>query len=448
VLRKDAVIKQKHTLSLPPMPPAVGVVWQRSWGYRLKRKLIPMYKIAIFLFKLLRMISLNPGYAMHINKSHSRRYDLDWLRLIAFATLIYYHTAIIFVPGKFPLIQSTDISDGLQWFVSVSHQFRLALLFFISGIGVSFAKRRRNNREFIIERSKRLLIPLGVGLLLVVPMIVYIEKLFIGDVSGNFFEFYTSFFTNGIYPKGHLSWHHLWFIVYLYLFCVLGLMVFPLFDNSANRISTRVKLAGHGVGLYGLIIVLFVFEVPLRVIFLGGTPNLITDWANFLHWFLIFLTGYIIASDLTMLRNAERLRYWSLFGAIVSTVLLYNIFYENFAVSIPSSAGDISIKYIAYCAVRMTMVWTTILTCLGFAARYLQFSTPALGYLNEAVYPLFILHLLFVVGLGFFAVQWEMELWIKYLIITTGTFTIVSVIYHLLIRPFNLMRLLFGVKPK
>ncbi len=62
----------------------------------------------------------------------TRRYDLDWLRLIAFGILIYFHTAIIFVPDGLPLVQNAESSEWMHRFVAFSSQFRLALLFMIS----------------------------------------------------------------------------------------------------------------------------------------------------------------------------------------------------------------------------------------------------------------------------------------------------------------------------
>ena len=94
------------------------------------------------------------------------------------------------------------------------------------------------------------------------------------------------------------------------------------------------------------------------------------------------------------------------------------------------------------------MAWCCLLSCLGFAGRYLQFSNPVLSYLNEAVYPLFILHLTFIAALGFEVVGLGWGIGQKYLFITTGTIVLVLGCYHFLIRPFNIMRLLFGVKPK
>jgi hypothetical protein len=64
---------------------------------------------------------------------NERRADLDWLRVIAFWLLIYFHAAIAFVPGGIPMIQNAEVSPVLQVMVGFLHEFRLALLFLISG---------------------------------------------------------------------------------------------------------------------------------------------------------------------------------------------------------------------------------------------------------------------------------------------------------------------------
>ncbi len=382
-----------------------------------------------------------PGESAMIN---SRRFDLDWLRIIAFGILIYFHTAIFFIPGGIPMIQNRETSEVLQNFVSISHQFRLALLFFISGVGVAFAKKRRSNREFLKERSRKLLIPLVVGILLVVPPMIYAEKLFLAEFTGSFIEFYPHFFTDGVYPAGNLTWHHFWFIVYLYLFCLLGMKAFSWLTANNNQKLTQLALRGRGYGIYEFIIPLTIVEISLRAIF-PGFPDLIHDWANFFHWFLIFLAGFVFANDEQLLDNACELRFFSLFGAVATTCGLYLIFGGmNLEANIDDSY--IIIKYLSYCVIKITMVWCSILACLGFAARYLRFSNSLLSYINEAVYPLFILHLTIITLLGYWVVEFEIGLWTKYFFITTATIVSIMAFYHFAIRPYNLMRLLFGVK--
>ena len=382
---------------------------------------------------------------MSNNMITTRRYELDWLRVIAFGVLIYFHAAIFFIPFGLPLIQNEETSIVLEHFVHISSQFRLALLFFISGVGVYFARRKLTERGFIEERSRRLLIPFIVGLLFVVPPMVYTEKVFLGEFQGSLLEFYPLVVTTGVYPQGNLSWHHFWFIAYLYLFCLLAITPFRWLSKLDAAARERLLSRFAGPGLYGLIPILFVAEVLLRWLF-PGFRDLIHDWASFTQWFIVFLAGYCIAIRVSLIDDAVRFRRLSLLLAVASTVTLYVLFGEPEPdlLSFENPLGN----YVLWCALRMTMVWCSILTCLGYAGRYLRFSNGVLSYLNEAVYPLFILHLTTLVVFGYFIVGFDWSVGVKYLVLTTSTIAFVLCVYQVAIKPFDVMRLLFGVKPK
>ena len=96
------------------------------------------------------------------------------------------------------MIQNSEPSPALQVWVGFLHQFRLALLFLISGVGVCFALRRRSRAEFMRDRAVRLLAPLVFGILIVVPPMVFLEKRFIGAFDGSFVDFYPALFTDGV----------------------------------------------------------------------------------------------------------------------------------------------------------------------------------------------------------------------------------------------------------
>jgi glucan biosynthesis protein C len=378
----------------------------------------------------------------------SRRYELDWVRLIAFGILIYFHTAIIFVPGGLPLIQNDLSSEWMDRFVAFSSQFRLALLFMISGVGVAFARRRRTNGAFLAERSRRLLVPLAVGLLLVVPLCVYFERLHLGQFSESFISFYPAVFTTGVYPSGNLSWHHFWFIAYLYLYCLLGTKLFGWLEGKTGQsFLDRVADYCRGFRIYTFIGLLLLIELPLRVFF-PGFRDLIHDWASFSHWFAMFLAGYVLAHRPSILDEITRMRTISLLGAVASTALYFTLFYRYDSPPLTPADPLILVKYPLYCAITMSLAWCCILTCLGYAGRYLRFSNRPLVYLNQAVYPLFILHLTVIAMLGYWVTPLAWSVATKYLVITTLTIVICLLIYHFAIRPFDSMRVLFGVKAK
>ena len=379
-----------------------------------------------------------------------RRADLDWLRVIAFWLLIYYHAAIAFMPGGIPMIQNADSSPLLQVMAGFLHEFRLALLFLISGVGVSFALRHRDKAQFMRDRAMRLLVPFVFGVLVIVPPMIFLEKKFIGAFSGSFAEFYPKFFTEGVYPRGNLSWHHYWFIVYLYLFCLLGWPIFAYFKRAAGRTQLACWSQGISRGgyLYLAIVPLAVVEILLRARF-PGFPDLINDWANFSHWFLIFIAGFLLASSRPLLDRTQQLRSLSFAMATVTTATLFAQFWlpeKGHFSPLVNGAADIG-TYGWFCILRVANVWFWLLACLGFAGRYLQRPSRLFRYLNGAVYPLFCLHLTIIVALGYVIVPRDGSILTKYLAITTGTIVISLGAYELLLRRIAWLRPLVGLKP-
>ncbi len=63
-----------------------------------------------------------------------RRYDLDWLRVIAILTLLFYHTGMIYVSWGWH-IKSAEHSPPMEEVMRWLHRWRMPLLFFISGAG-------------------------------------------------------------------------------------------------------------------------------------------------------------------------------------------------------------------------------------------------------------------------------------------------------------------------
>ncbi|MFC4874431.1 acyltransferase family protein [Negadavirga shengliensis] len=142
-----------------------------------------------------------------------RRYELDWLRVIAFALLVFFHTGMLFVSWDWH-IKNNVISEAIRWPMLFLSQWRMSLIFLISGAGVYFAMGYRSPKVFALDRLKRILVPLLAGMILVIPPQVYLERLDQGAEWG-YLRFYLTIFRFEPYPEGNFSWHHLWFLVYI-----------------------------------------------------------------------------------------------------------------------------------------------------------------------------------------------------------------------------------------
>jgi hypothetical protein len=97
-----------------------------------------------------------------------RLYFLDWLRVLAFGLLVFYHSGLIFVDWGFH-IRNNSVTDILKPPLLFLNQWRLPLLFFVSGAGTFFALGKRTGSVFVKERFVRLFIPLVFGILIIIP---------------------------------------------------------------------------------------------------------------------------------------------------------------------------------------------------------------------------------------------------------------------------------------
>ena len=371
-----------------------------------------------------------------IHEVVDRRFDLDWLRVIAFGLLIYFHAAIAFVPGGIPMIQNATTSQVLVAAVAFLQEFRLALLFLVSGAGVCFALRRRTNREFVRERSARLLKPLGFGILLLVPIMVFYEKTFIGTLEGTFVEFYQRLLVDGVYPNGNLSWHHFWFLAYLYIYCLMALPILRRL-REPELIARLQAFTLRGYNLYLPVVPLILIETSLRWLF-PGFRDLIHDWASFSVWFFVFVAGFAFASSQTLLDHTQNLRRPSLLVATAATITLFALFWDpGRAHFTPVHAnGDVvAWQYLLFSVVKAVNLWAWLMAILGYAGVYLNRPGAVVKYLNDAVFALFCVHLPLIVVLGYYTVPLDLGLWSKFALITTLTIMLCLLTYHYLVRP-------------
>ena len=155
----------------------------------------------------------------------NRRYDLDWLRVIAFAILMLFHTGMAFSSYDWH-VKNFESSALIDWLIMFFHQWRMPLLFFISGAAVWFAMEKYPTWRYLRERHTRLLVPLLFSMLVVIPR----RSIANGCIKARpipRFSTFTPHFHLGSYPQGNLSWHHLWYVPYIWAFSLI--MTLPLF---------------------------------------------------------------------------------------------------------------------------------------------------------------------------------------------------------------------------
>ncbi|WP_252936423.1 acyltransferase family protein [Roseivirga pacifica] len=368
-----------------------------------------------------------------------RRYDLDWLRVIVFGLLIFYHVGMFFVPWGWH-IKNNTIYPELRWPMLFLNQWRLPILFVISGMGTAFALSYRSGWQFIKERHARLAIPLIFGMLVIVPPQVYIERISTGTFSGSYWEYWTTQSLVGVYPEGNLSWHHLWFLPYLLIFSVILSPVFLYLRNHPNTRfleAWRKRLSNKPMSIYLLVIPLFLYESLLEPFF-NITHNLVWDWFNFITSLTLFFYGYLLISVKEAFWPAlEKLRKKALALGIscFTGLLIIWLYFE-----------DSTVIHFTEAALKTTNFWSWILVIFAYAAKYLNRPSRALAYCNRAVYPFYILHQTVTIIIGYWLTELNWPFVTKAFIMVVGTFGACWLLYEFLIKRTPILGFVFGLK--
>lgn len=362
-----------------------------------------------------------------------RRYEIDWIRVIVFDILIIYHVGMFFVPWGWHL-KNDEIVGWIQFPMLFVNQWRIPILFVVSGIGTWFAMVKRNGMEYFQERVQRLFVPLVAGVLIIVPPQVYIERLATSEFFGSYISFYPGVF-DGIYPNGNFSWHHLWFLPYLLLFSIFSIPFFAALKEEGNQliIALRKVLAKHPwlllMGILPLLITDFFLEPYFPI-----NHAIVGDWYGLAKYFSLFFLGYLMAGlgESFWAAVVKMKNICLITGVLTFPVLLW--LWWNFDPSI----------YIPI--VRSINTWVWILAVFGFAARFLNRPSEVLNYRNQAVYPFYILHQTITLSIGFWLLNTDLHYVIKTIVMIVGTFGGCWILYEFAIRRVRFLRPLFGLR--
>jgi len=346
----------------------------------------------------------------------ARRNDIDWLRVITIALLLIYHIAIIFQPWAMfvGFVRSEQSLEGLWTPMSMLNVWRIPILFFVSGMGLFFAMRKRNWKQLIGERARRILLPLLFGIVAIAPLHMFI-----------FQKFYK--LPLGYYP--HMG--HLWFLGNIFAYVLLFLPIFYLLKQRVGGKFQQIldKLMSNPGG--PLLISLFFMLEAILV-----KPQIYSLYAETWHGFflgaLAFFFGYLFVYSGQQFWNTVKKWRWAY---LALGLVLFAIRYLEFQLEAPG-----------YLMALESNCW--IFGVLGLGYRYLNKPSGLLRYLSEAAYPVYIIHM-FVMYLGAWLIlPLKIHPVLQFVGVTAFTFAVCYLMYEFLIRRIWFLRPLFGLRSK
>ncbi|MGB5553348.1 MAG: acyltransferase family protein [Flavobacteriaceae bacterium] len=343
-----------------------------------------------------------------------RRHDIDWLRVIAIGLLLIYHIAIIFQPWAMFIgfIRSDEFLEGLWKPMTMLNVWRIPLLFYVSGMGLYFAMRKRNWKQLLLERTKRILLPFAFGFVAITTLHMFIFQ--------KYYEL-----PLGYYPHAG----HLWFLGNIFAYVVLLLPLFYyLKKNEDGRFKKGLSTFMGNPGGPLLISLFFVLEAVVV------KPQLFAMYAETWHGFflglLAFFFGFLfVYSGKSFWQTVLRWR-WLYIGM---AAVLFGIRYFIFATEAPGFLTAIE-----------SNCW--IFGVFGLGYKYLNRPSRILSYLSQAAYPVYIIHMFVLYTGAILILPLELPTPLKFIAITAFTGIFCYLIYEFMLRRIIFLRPLFGLK--
>ncbi|SFS30298.1 acyltransferase family protein [Lutibacter maritimus] len=345
-----------------------------------------------------------------------RRYDIDWLRVIAIGLLLIYHIAIIFQPwAMFIGFMRNDESLESLWVpLTMLNVWRIPLLFYVSGMGLYFAMKKRNWSQLIVERTKRILLPFVFGILVVTPLHFLIFQ--------KYYNMALSYFP-------HMG--HLWFLgnIFAYVILLSPLLFYLKRHENGKFKKVLSKIMTYAIGPLS-VSVFFMLELVLV------KPQLFELYAQTWHGFFIgllaFFFGYLVVyTGKTFWQTVSK---WKWLYITIAAVL-FTLRLKGFDVT--------SIYYLK--AIESNC-W--IFGVFGLGYRYLNKPSSLLSYLSQAAYPVYIIHMFVLYAGALFILPLQIHPMLKFIAITLFAFVACYFIYEFILRRVNILRPLFGLKWK
>lgn len=375
--------------------------------------------------------------------SEERVHYLDWLKALIVYGIVLFHVALVFSYGGW-LVSNRETSVVLSAFAGFCFPWGIPAMFLVAGADAWFSLRSQSVSDFVRKRFLRLLVPMLAGVVLLTPLQRFVVSTNPPPSIDRLPSFYESFFAGM-----HFDWTlqmvgqytlHLWFLGYLFAISLACAPAIVWLRTEAGRrlISWILVVADRRGGVLLLAAPLALTQLALRHHFSDYQ-----DWADLATYTLTFFWGAVFFSDRRFERLIRQQIRWLLGGGIAATAgfgLLWLVTRQPAA-----QPGTTFAEQLAQAAIWSVFVWSWLLAVIYLGIRWLNFPHRAIGYMQESMLPVYVIHHPFVLLIASFVVTWNLGLWTKFAIIVVAVFALTMATYEFGIRRWAAMRFLFGM---
>lgn len=354
-----------------------------------------------------------------------RKHYLDNIRWITVCIVIIYH--IIYMFNNSGVISNINVKGipVMDSFLIFVYPWFMCLLFIVSGISSRYSLQKRSGKQFIKDRTQRILVPSICGIF----AYGWISGLISDKCAGIFADSGDSipgFLKYIIYSLIGLG--PLWFAHVVFLASVLLLLI--------RAIDKNDKLWNACGKTNYIVLALLTIAVWLSSLILN-TP-LITVYRFGIYFFMFFL-GYFVFSHDEVIEKLKKIAVpmgiIAFVVGIVYTITHYGTVYaDNAVLNTPFTC---------------IYLWIAVLAILGLGAKFLNFRNRFTEYMTANNFSFYVLHYAIEVSIGYALVTYlNLPFALNYILILIGTVILLPILTEILKRIPIVRLLILGIVKK
>ncbi len=394
------------------------------------------------------------------NVSPASRLDyLDATRAFALLLGVVFHASLSFSP-YFMGWAVQDVSTGaiIMDFFVLSHSFRMELFFLLAGFFSHGLFHRHGTGPFLRSRLIRLGVPFVAGWFLLRPLLLSGWIMGAASMRGDY-HFWAGirdgFASLRQLPAGIFTGTHLWFLYYLLLATGLLLGVRQLVTLSAralggeaglDRLRTRADILTDWVARspWGVLVLVLPTAAALWQMRFWNMDT--PDQSLQPHLPVLAVYGGCFALGWVFARRTDAI---TAFGRITLGKFLLLVIAAVATFKLGAIQGDpahehFQAAHLGFVVAYATLMWTLVALTLGIFRKFAAQPRPAIRYLADSSYWMYLVHLPVVVWLQVAVAEWPLHWTLKLALISGATIALALLSYDLFVRATWLGQILNG----
>jgi len=378
----------------------------------------------------------------------NRIYAIDTLRAAMMLLVVVIHSGLTYtirnLGSIWPIKDPHNTNELFDVLVAFCHSCAMPVFFVVSGFLAAMLFIEKGPEKMILNRLKRIGLPFIAGMLILGPVVLIAVTCFNLTATHKAITFLALIEAFNTYPPENISTMHLWFLYFLSFFCIGSWGISLLCKNISP--NTSLKINAGFAAILRLRSAPALFAVVTYLLFCVQRKGSINSYINFslatwifLQFACFFGFGWLLYHQK---KHLDRFKKDDLLFAIMGTIL-FSIHFAIFRMQpdIEKTSG----LYI-FAALKALSIWFLVFGIIGLFLRFFNTYSPIARYISDASYWIYLVHLPVVMFFQVLLINFDLNAFIKFLIVISATFIVVLITYNFMVRNTFIGKFLNGKK--